>query len=232
MGNKLGHIFSFAAAFIFSFAVMLFSGCEKSSDRTPELTLPIIATLETTGISDTSAISGGKVLSSGSVPLIARGVCWNLEGNPTVNDPKTDNGTGMGAFTSIITGLEEGTAYIVRAYAINSAGIAYGSQEIFTTITFPTVATSEVTEISRTTATSGGQVVFCGGASVSSRGVCWSTAENPTIRDSRTLDGRNTGFFKSALTGLQVNTTFYVRAYATNSKGTAYGTQVSFRTNK
>lgn len=100
------------------------------------------------------------------------------------------------------------------------------------TSTIPTVETSDVTEITGTTAVSGGRVIVCGGPSVVSRGVCWSTAENPTITDSKTMDGKNIGSFRSALTRLSANTTYYVKAFATNSIGTAYGIQKSFTTSR
>ena len=127
-----------------------------------------------------------------------------------------------------------GTTYYVRAYAINSAGTAYGSQVSFSTsqcpVNLPTVTTSSVTNIGQTSATSGGNVTSDGGATVTARGVCWSTSANPTTADSKTIDGSGTGSFTSSLNGLVPNTTYYVRAYATNSVGTAYGNQESFTT--
>lgn len=92
-------------------------------------------------------------------------------------------------------------------------------------------ATAAVTSITATTATSGGTVGADGGASVSARGVCWSTTTNPTIANSKTTDGTGTGTFTSAITGLTSGTTYYVRSYATNSVGTTYGTEVIFTTN-
>ncbi|MBO4645687.1 MAG: SprB repeat-containing protein [Bacteroidales bacterium] len=94
----------------------------------------------------------------------------------------------------------------------------------------PTVITSNVTDIASTTATCGGNVTHDGGAAVTSRGVCWSTSQNPTVSNSHTEDGSGTGTFISSITGLSPNTTYYVRAYATNEVGTAYGEEVSFRT--
>ena len=98
------------------------------------------------------------------------------------------------------------------------------------TITLPTVITSSVTDVASTTATCGGFVMNDGNAAVTARGVCWSTSNNPTINDSHTADGTGTGFFTSSITGLTPNTTYYARAYATNSLGTAYGNEVSFTT--
>ena len=94
----------------------------------------------------------------------------------------------------------------------------------------PTVTTASTTAILATSATGGGNVTATGGCAVTARGVCWSTSTNPTISNSHTTDGSGTGSFTSSITGLTCGTTYYVRAYATNSAGTAYGGQVSFTT--
>jgi len=97
-------------------------------------------------------------------------------------------------------------------------------------ITLPTVTTNTVSNITSTTALCGGNVTDDGGADVTARGICWSTSQNPTISGSLTTDGSGTGAFTSNMTGLDQSTTYYVRAYATNSSGTAYGAEVSFIT--
>ena len=153
--------------------------------------------------------------------------------NPTTSDAKTTDGSGTGSFTSNITGLTANTPYYVRAYATNSAGTAYGNQVNFTTTgsgTVPTVTTASITNITQTTATGGGNVTAQGSSSVTARGVCWSTTSNPTTSDAHTTNGSGTGSFTSNITGLTANTPYYVRAYATNSAGTAYGNQVNFTT--
>ena len=96
--------------------------------------------------------------------------------------------------------------------------------------TVPDVITSDVYGITQTSAYSGGNVTSDGGASVTARGVCWDIAANPDISKSITSDSTGTGSFVSHLTGLTPNTLYYVRAYATNSEGTTYGSQVSFTT--
>lgn len=99
------------------------------------------------------------------------------------------------------------------------------------TLAVPTLAaTTAASGITQTTATSGGNVTNEQGAYVTAKGVCWSTSQNPTIANSKTTDGTGPGSFTSAITGLAANTTYYVRAYATNSVGTAYGVQISFKT--
>ncbi|MCQ2262480.1 MAG: SUMF1/EgtB/PvdO family nonheme iron enzyme, partial [Bacteroidales bacterium] len=97
-------------------------------------------------------------------------------------------------------------------------------------ISAPTVTTSSVSDITSHNASCGGNVTFSGGAEVTAKGVCWSLAPNPTISDNRTTSGNGEGSFTSTLIHLAGGTTYYVRAYATNSVGTAYGAQVSFTT--
>jgi hypothetical protein len=92
------------------------------------------------------------------------------------------------------------------------------------------LSTDSVTQITLNAALSGGNITNDGGAAVTARGVCWSTSQNPTISDSKTSDGTGKGIFTSTITGLSSNQTYYVRAYATNSVGTAYGDEVSFKT--
>ena len=94
----------------------------------------------------------------------------------------------------------------------------------------PSVTTTAVSAITKTTASSGGNVVDDGGDSVSARGACWNTTGTPTTSNSKTSNGTGTGAYTSSLTSLTADTTYYVRAYATNGKGTGYGSQVSFKT--
>lgn len=94
----------------------------------------------------------------------------------------------------------------------------------------PTVTTNTITNITQTSATGGGNVVNAGSSTVTARGVCWSTSHNPTVSGNHTTNGTGTGSFTSNITGLTANTMYYVRAYATNSAGTAYGSEVSFTT--
>jgi len=94
----------------------------------------------------------------------------------------------------------------------------------------PTLTTTDVTTITQTTATGGGNITVDGGAAITARGVCWNTSSSPTIANGKTSDGSGTGIFTSQLTGLTAHTNYYVRAYATNSVGTAYGDEKTFMT--
>ena len=192
---------------------------------------PTVTTSSVSNITANGAVCGGNVTSDGNATVMSRGVCWSTSQNPTISNNKTTDGSGTGSFTSNITGLSVGTTYYVRAYATNSKGVSYGNQQSFTTdAQQPTVTTSSVSNITRNSAVCGGNVTSDGGAIVTIRGVCWSTSQNPTISDNKTINGSGTGSFTSNITGLTGSTTYYVRAYATNSRGTAYGSQTSFTT--
>jgi len=192
--------------------------------------LPKVTTNDVSNINATSSISGGNVTDNGNNPIIARGVCWSTSQNPTIEDNKTKDGTGMGNFTSNITGCAPNTLYYVRAYATNGAGTAYGEQKTFTTISLalPTVTTGKITNVTSSSATCGGTVTNDGNSTVTARGVCWSTSSNPTINDNKTVNGSGTGSFTSNITELNSGATYYVKAYATNDAGTAYGEQRTF----
>ena len=183
-------------------------------------------------ITSTSALLSGTVLHDGCSDVTERGICWSTSQNPTIADNYASNGDGIGTFTIHITEFTPNTIYYLRTYAINGVGTAYGNERYFLTRPYnlPTLTTAAVTDITSATATSGGNITSDGGATVTARGVCWGTSHNPTVSGSHTSNGNGTGSFTSSITGLTSNTTYYVRAYATNSGGTAYGNEVSFIT--
>jgi len=132
------------------------------------------------------------------------------------------------------TSVSAGITYSYRAFSYNSVGKSLNYSNLYTVtissgITPPTISTMAVTDITNSTAASGGTITDDGGASITARGVCWSTIANPTIAlATKTNDGLGTGAFVSNITGLEANTTYYVRGFATSSAGTAYGNEVSF----
>jgi len=191
---------------------------------------PSIITTAISDIAANSATCGGNITAIGGATIIARGICWSATPNPTIaTSSKTTNGLGAGEFASSITGLMPGKTYYVKAYATNSIGTSYGSELSFTTIKIlPTISTASAIAITPSTANCGGNISADGGADITSRGVCWSTSQNPTTNENKTNDGIGTSSFTSSLTGLSLGTTYYIRAYATNSIGTAYGSQIVF----
>lgn len=226
MNTVMKKIFNSIPAVLLLVLFAFLYGCKKDPD---------MATLTTTAVSSittNSASTGGNITDDGGAEVTARGVCWGTSTNPTITGSKTSDGTGIGSFTSSISGLSPNTMYYVRAYATNSAGTAYGNELSFTTepIVGATLTTTAVTSITSTTAVSGGNITDDGGADITARGVCWSETANPTTADSKTENGIGTGSFSSNLTGLTAGTLYHVRAYATNSSGTTYGNDVTFTT--
>jgi len=201
---------------------------------------PTITTTAVTNFNSTSATMGGNVTSDGGASVTQRGVVYSsYDNNPTMGRPgvlKDVSGTtGTGIFSKSISGLSNGTTYYVRAYVINSQGTVYGSVQSFTTTAPPIVSTNNITTFNNTSATLGGNVNADGGAAVTERGVVYSSSDNtPTIGEAdvfRDANGTNgTGTFSKSVTGLTNGTTYYVRAYATNSEGTSYGSTQSFTT--
>ena len=211
----------------------------ETSFKTTSLTINLIPSITTSAMSaitPTTVNGGGNVTSDGGAAITARGVVWSTNPNPTIAlATKTNNGTGIGSFTSSLMGLTPNTTYYIKSYATNNVGTGYGSELSFKTtgqsISMPSVLTGVVSAITTTTTSSGGSVSNDGGSAVTERGVIWSTSPNPTIAlTTKSSDGVGTGAFTSSLTGLTPNTTYYIRAYATNSVGTGYGNELTFTT--
>ncbi len=192
--------------------------------KTP--TLPTVITNTPSQIKDTSVLCGGNVINEGGVPVEERGVCWsNVSKEPSLADSyMAASSAGIGNYSFIVTGLEPGTKYYVRAYARNSVGTGYGNLDSLKTIDIPTVITIIPREITSNSALGGGEITDNGGLSIISRGVCWSKEKNPTIDCvTKTKDGQGDGIFESKIGGLERVSKYYIRAYATNSFGIGYG---------
>lgn len=205
------------------------------SFTTIQTQVPSLKTVPVTSITQTTAVTGGNITSDGGASITERGVCWDTSPNPSINWNRTNDGNGIGDFLSNVIGLKDGTNYYIRSYATNSAGTGYGNEVSFTTIqiVLPTITTSEVRDILITSAVSGGNITSNGGGTIKSRGVCWNTFGTPNIKD----DDFNDNYMSDAdegrefsvwLVNLKRGTNYYVRAYATNEAGTAYGNQLSF----
>lgn len=220
-------------AMFLSLVLCFVSSCKTDPDITGDpAKLPVITTATSvSSITARTAICGGNITNDKGQTVTARGVCWSTSIDPTIRDSITKDGSGIGTFQSTLKNLKPNTSYYIRAYATNSAGTAYGSALNFTTdIDFASIITFPVSLIKTTSATCGGNITDDGGSPVTARGICWSaTNQTPTTSlTTKTTDGTGTGIFTSALTGLVNGTSYYVRAYATNSKGTIYGNALTF----
>ena len=218
-------VFKLIAMTIFAAWMITFTGCKKDPEI-PDLTTTVVSS-----ITATHAVTGGIVISDGGAEVTKAGVCWDTSENPTTTANQTFDGFGTGAFYSSLIRLAPDTKYYVRAYAINRAGTGYGNQVTFTTnqIGVATLTTTAVTEITEASATSGGNIINDAEGTITALGVCWGTTANPTTINSKTTESEGDDFI-CYISGLQPSTTYYLRAYATNSTGTAYGNEVSFTT--
>jgi len=193
--------------------------------------LPQVTTNVVTNILGYTATSGVNIIANGGNAITSSGICWSINPNPTLLDSINANGNLNGNTSLNLINLSPGTTYYVRAYATNAGGTAYGNQLVFTTgAALPTLSTLNASNITFNSAIVGGNVTNDGGAPVTQRGVCWSTTQNPTLANNNLIIGSGLGSFNDTITGLSGNTTYYVRAFATNSSGTAYGNQISFQT--
>ncbi|GAG78422.1 unnamed protein product, partial [marine sediment metagenome] len=178
----------------------------------------------------------GNITDIGYANATIRGFCYmeGTSGNPTIaNSNVYDTGSfGVGAYTKGITGLSPGTNYRVRAYAINVAGTGYGDTVQLITTSSPVVVTNEVTGINRVDPAkvdANGNITSIGSTSVTTRGFKYGKTETDTW-DVHEDDSFGVETYSLEIAGLDPDTTYYVRAYATNSIGTGYGSYVQFRT--
>ena len=207
-------------------------GYSEQSTITTLTLAPALTTLDLTAVTSTTASGGGNITSDGGVGVTARGICWSLNQNPTIADSRTVDGSGTGSFTSTITGLTPGARYHFRAYATNSEGTNYGN-EVTATIpgVLPVLTTKAMAGVYTYSASTGGVISNNGGVPLTACGVAWSTNPSPTINDNISVFKTPVANFIIKISGLNAGTTYYIRAYATNSIGTAYGDQLSFKTN-
>jgi len=211
------------------------SGITEGADMTffTGILPPAVTTGEATGIGTDSATLQGTVNArNGSAAVVFEFGETTGYGRTVTAEPSPVTGSADTAVMAGIDMLDADTLYHYRVCAENSAGTTCGVDRTFTTdpAGLPVVTTAPVTAIAAVTATGGGNVTSSGFYPMTARGVCWATSHHPTTSNFATSNGTVPGVFTSSLTGLNPNTTYYVRAYATNTAGTAYGGEVSFTT--
>ena len=185
-----------------------------------------------TKIGADSAFAGGTITKDGGETISERGIVWATSSNPTVNNFKRNAGSGTGNYLIEIDTLLPFTDYFVRAYAINYFGTFYGQQVAFKTIKgVPKFNSSNVVSFEAYLAKVSAFIVLDGGDPVSNRGFCFSKNPNPSLVNGTVIQaGKGTLYYEATLLNLSPNQKYYVRPYATNNIGTAYGKQVEFTT--
>lgn len=206
----------FLNAFIFS--------CKVEELKTP----PVVKTNSSSEIAATSAKIWGEVVEEGSSAATERGFVYSDKNpSPSTSDTKVVSGFGKGEFNVVISNLLPKTKYYFKAYASNQSGIAYGDAKDFTTIDdikLPTLTTNPIGNISFGGCTTGGTITSDGGGTILEKGIVYGISANPTISNNKVVSS-GTNSYSIDLSGLSDNTTYYIRAFATNSKGTNYGDQ-------
>lgn len=204
------------------------TGCKKEE---PE-TIPVLSTTPASNITASTAMSGGSILDDGGASVIANGVCWGINPNPSTTESKTVDAVGAAQFISNINGLSPGSTYHVRGYATNSIGTAYGADLIFTTLgQVPSSLVQSATGISATSATLNGTVnpndlstiVTFEYGTTSSYGSSVAATPSP-------VTGNTMANVSVEVTGLLPATTYHYRVKTVNSLGTTYSEDKTFTT--
>ena len=211
---------------------------EVRNFRTRDYSVPVLETFAVldNDITSTTAKVGGKVVEDFGLEIIAQGVCWSFDSDFTLGNSigHTEEDLSSNTFSRVITDLEPERTYYVKAYATSSKGTGYGDSKKFTTmdadlaahITWPLEVVVEVHSIEIA-----GSVSNHGGDQVVHKGMCWNLQGMPTVLDDKTDHGGGAGGFVSTLTNLYADTTYYIRAYATNSLGQSYySNEITLRT--
>ena len=203
-----------------------------------QATAPDVLNGQASSITHNAAQVAASIISLGSSAVTQHGHCWSTSPNPTTADNKTAlGGTSVNySYTSNLTGLTNSTTYYVRAYAENSVGTKYSDQITLTTLAPPTMATVKtlrIANVKHNSVDAVGELSVLGDGFITDYGFCYSSSNaSPTTTDSKTSLGSTTALseFTGTLTGLKESTKYFVRAYAVNSMGTAYGNVIETTT--
>ena len=220
------------------------SGNTSLSSRSANVTFsasgvsPVTVTVTQSGVSPAltvtpASLTVASLSGSTGVFTITSNTNWTVADNASWLSLSAASGTGNGTLT--VTTSSGNTSMSSRSANVTFSASGVTSEIVTVTQSeaapeIPVLTTISVSEITSTTAVSGGNIIYDGGSSILSHGVCWNTNVNPLIDlDTKTTDGTGSGIYSSNITGLTPGMTYYVRAYATNSVGTGYGEQVTFR---
>lgn len=198
------------------------------------ITEPTVSSTTVSDIGVSKASLKASLTSDGNGTISDCGFCYSTSATPTVADAKVSYGVASGSFGTTISDLQENTTYYVRAYAINESGIGYGEITSFTTleVVAPTVSAVTMSKVMNKSAEAAATVTSVGNGTLSEAGFVYDTTSFPTTSSGKKYSCGKTTSLKAELSGLTPQTTYYIRAYAINEKGTSYGEETTFTTAK
>ncbi|NOU48613.1 MAG: hypothetical protein HOO86_16350, partial [Bacteroidales bacterium] len=206
----------------------------SASDQFTYIAPPSATTNAAASVTSTGATLNGSVNANNASTTVTFEYGLDTGYGTTVTaDQSPVTGSSATSVSKAITGLSASTTYHFRVIGVNGGGTTNGSDQTFTTSPLaPTVTTQAASSIAATTATGNGNITSLGVPNPTAYGVCWNTGGTPTTSDSKTDNGAASaiGAFTASMTGLTASTTYHVRAFATNTANTSYGTDVSFTT--
>lgn len=197
-------------------------------------TTPTVTTQACSGVTHNAAVGNGNITATGGVAVTRRGFCYveGTSGDPTTSDSTVyDDGTfNTGAYTKDITGLSASTGYRVRSYCVNAEGTSYGTTVQLTTQSAdgPVVSTTTTSILKKNCALVGGNVTDSGTEPVTERGIYYGTTEE--TQATKIAQGSGEGEYPVFMTGLDAETTYYFKAFATSTVSTSYGDILHFTT--
>lgn len=222
-----------ARAYVITEDDKAYYGNDITFSTTHEIHLPKADATTVGNIGTSSATFYSSVVSDGDGNVSDCGFCYSRTPNPTVNDTKLSCGKRVGTFLTTVKDLTENTTYYVRSYVTNEAGTAYGEEVNFATLEIlpPTLSAVTVKTVTHRSATFSAEVLSVGNGTVSESGFVYSINPNPGLTNHKVVCGASLNLSGRA-ESLLPNTTYYVRAYATNEKGTTFSDDLSFTTNE
>ena len=213
---------------IFVFIIIITIGCTDENLITGDLQ---VKTLDASEITVSSALLKGET-NGITKTMLARGVCYNLTGSPTIQNDKVSVIKGTGEYSITVYELAQNVTYHIRAFAIMDTTVVYGEEKSFITqkSNVPTLTLAQATSVTSISAFLAGEITSSGGFTIIERGFCWSTLSMPTINDKKIALGTDLGSYSTEVQSLIRNTKYYVRAYAKSFVGVGYSDEQSFTT--
>ena len=205
----------------------------NKNDESSLISVELLTTVKDELTTELTASISCEILRGAELIFSEKGACWSKKELPTIDADKKTEDVDLTYFSVLISDLEPNSLYFVRSYVIFEGKVFYGNQQQFKTLpltTIPSVSTGLISKINEKSAFSSGQVLLDGGSSLIEKGVCYSFNQMPTIDGDKVIAENELDKFNCSLENLLTNTTYYVRAYAINSLGVAYGNQIRFAT--